>query len=103
MQTAPRTTVPALDALLAQDAVTLIDIRNPGEREGGAIPRSVHIPLAQLRLRVDEVPTNKPIVVHCAGGWRSSVAASLLRANGVQQISDLIGGYNAWADAHATA
>lgn len=103
VQTAPRTTVPALNALLAEDAVTLIDIRNPGECEGGAIPTSVHIPLAQLRLRIDEVPTNKPIVVHCAGGWRSSVAASLLRANGIQQITDLLGGYNAWADAHATA
>jgi rhodanese-related sulfurtransferase len=47
------------------------------------------------------LPTDKPIVVHCAGGWRSSVAASLLRANGIGQVSDLLGGYNAWADARA--
>ncbi|QEN16624.1 MBL fold metallo-hydrolase [Mycolicibacterium sp. ELW1] len=102
VQIAPRTTVTELDGLLADDAVTLIDIRNPGERDGGAIPASLHIPLAQLRLRLDEVPTDKPIVVHCAGGWRSSVAASLLRANGIQHVSDLLGGYNAWVDAHAT-
>jgi glyoxylase-like metal-dependent hydrolase (beta-lactamase superfamily II)/rhodanese-related sulfurtransferase len=101
VQAAPRTTVTELDELLAEDAVTLIDIRNPGEREGGAIPGSLHIPLAQLRLRLDEVPDDKPIVVHCAGGWRSSVAASLLRANGIGRVSDLLGGYNAWADAHA--
>ena len=101
VQAAPRTTVTELDELLAEDAVTLIDIRNPGEREGGAIPDSLHIPLAQLRLRLDEVPDDKPIVVHCAGGWRSSVAASLLRANGIGRVSDLLGGYNAWADAHA--
>ncbi|WP_304106111.1 rhodanese-like domain-containing protein [Mycolicibacterium bacteremicum] len=102
VQTAPRITVAALDALLADDAVTLIDVRNPGEREDGAIPTSVHVPLAQLRLRAAEVPTDKPIVVHCAGGWRSSVAASLLRANGIEQVSDLLGGYHAWANAHAT-
>jgi glyoxylase-like metal-dependent hydrolase (beta-lactamase superfamily II)/rhodanese-related sulfurtransferase len=102
VQTAPRTSVTDLDGLLAEHAVTLIDIRNPGEREGGAIPGSLHIPLAQLRPRINEIPTNKPIVVHCAGGWRSSVAASLLRAYGIQQVSDLLGGYNAWADAHAT-
>ena len=101
VRTAPRTPVTELDELLAEDAVTLIDIRNPGEREGGAIPGSAHIPLAQLRLRIGEVPTDKPIVVHCAGGWRSSVAASLLRAKGIGQVSDLLGGYNAWADAHA--
>jgi glyoxylase-like metal-dependent hydrolase (beta-lactamase superfamily II)/rhodanese-related sulfurtransferase len=103
VQAAPRTTVTALDDLLAEGAVTLIDIRNPGEREGGAIPGSSHIPLAQLRVRIAEVPTDKPIVVHCAGGWRSSVAASLLRANGIGQVSDLLGGYNAWADARAAA
>jgi glyoxylase-like metal-dependent hydrolase (beta-lactamase superfamily II)/rhodanese-related sulfurtransferase len=101
VQAAPRTTVAELDELLADDAVTLIDIRNPGEREGGAILGSMHIPLAQLRFQLGEVPTDKPIVVHCAGGWRSSVAASLLRANGIGQVSDLLGGYNAWADAHA--
>ena len=101
VQTAPRTTVTELGELLADDAVTLVDIRNPGERENGAIPNSLHIPLAQLRLRLGEVPTDKPIVVHCAGGWRSSVAASLLRANDIAEVSDLLGGYHAWADAHA--
>jgi hydroxyacylglutathione hydrolase len=83
--------------LLAHDAVTLIDIRNPGERELGTIPGAVPIPFAQLRSRLEQVPTNKPIVVHCAGGWRSSVAASLLRAQGFQHVCDLVGGYNQWA------
>ncbi|KUI30761.1 rhodanese-like domain-containing protein [Mycobacterium sp. GA-2829] len=101
VQPAPRSTVAALDRLLVDDAVTLVDIRNPGEREAGAIPGSLHIPLAQLRARMGEVPGDKPIVLHCAGGWRSSVAASLLRANGFEQASDLLGGYNAWVDTHA--
>jgi rhodanese-related sulfurtransferase len=100
VQPAPRTTVHELDRLLTDDAVTVIDIRNPGEREAGAILNSSHIPLAQLRVRMDDVPVGKPIIVYCAGGWRSSVAASLLRANGFEQVSDLQGGYNAWAQAH---
>lgn len=103
MGTAPRITVTELDDLLTAGAVTLIDIRNPGERETGAISGSMHIPLAQLRFQVADVPTDKPVVVHCAGGWRSSVAASLLRANGIEQVSDLLGGYDAWASAHADA
>ncbi|OUS90200.1 MBL fold metallo-hydrolase [Rhodococcus sp. NCIMB 12038] len=96
-QAAPKTTAHALDELLAANAVALVDIRNPGERELGAIPSAASIPLAQLRLRLDELPADRPIVVHCAGGWRSSVAASLLRAHGFEQVCDLVGGYNAWA------
>jgi glyoxylase-like metal-dependent hydrolase (beta-lactamase superfamily II)/rhodanese-related sulfurtransferase len=100
VRTAARTTPAELDDLLAENAVTLVDIRNPGEVEQGHIPGSVHIPLAQLRARLNQLPTDKPIVVHCAGGWRSSVAASLLRAYGFDNVSDLDGGYNAWVAAH---
>ncbi len=102
VQQAPRVSVEELDRLLAENAVTLIDIRNPGEREIGAIPGSIHVPLAQLRTRTAEIPTTNPIVVHCAGGWRSSAAASLLRAQEFENVSDLAGGYNAWSDAQAT-
>ena len=101
VQPAPRTTTRELTELLAEGKVTLIDVRNPGERELGCIPGSHLIPLAQLRIRLDEVPPDKPIVVHCAGGWRSSVAASLLRANGFEGVSDLAGGYSAWTQATA--
>ncbi|MFG2447723.1 rhodanese-like domain-containing protein [Nocardia fluminea] len=103
LRTAPRTTVEQLRQLLGDGAVTVVDVRNPGEREFGAIPESTLIPLAQLRSRIGELPTGVPIVVHCAGGWRSSVAASLLRSSGIEQVSDLIGGYNAWVDHHAAA
>lgn len=101
-QHAPRVNVAELDRMLDEDAVTLIDIRNPGEQELGIIPGAISIPLAHLRVRLAQVPTGKPIVVYCAGGWRSSVAASLLRAEGFGQVSDLAGGYKAWAEAHAT-
>ena len=96
---APRVSVAELDRLRAEYAVTVIDIRNPGERDVGTIPGAVHIPLAQLRTQCAEIPAGKPIVVHCAGGWRSSVAASMMRADGFANVSDLIGGYTAWKQA----
>jgi glyoxylase-like metal-dependent hydrolase (beta-lactamase superfamily II)/rhodanese-related sulfurtransferase len=103
LRSAPRVTVAELDHLLAENAVILIDIRNPGEVEQGSIPGAIHIPLAQLRARLNLVPTDKPIVVLCGSGWRSSVAASLLRAQGYEDVSDLAGGYNAWVEAHVIA
>ncbi len=95
---APRTTVVELEELLDTDAVTLIDIRNPGERDVGVIDGAQSIPLAQLRSQLVDLPRSKPIVVHCAGGWRSSVAASLLRADGIEYVSDLVGGYMSWTE-----
>ncbi len=103
VRTAPRTEVAALESLLSADAVTLIDIRNPGEREDGVIAGAQPIPLAQLRSHLDDLPQDKPIVVYCAGGWRSSVAASLLRADGIENVSDLVGGYNAWIESSSTS
>jgi hydroxyacylglutathione hydrolase len=101
VRTAPRVTAAELDRMLAEDAVLLIDIRNPGELEFGTIPGAVNIPLAQLRARMTEIPAGKPVVVHCAGGWRSSVGASLLRGAGLDDVSDLAGGYTGWAAIHA--
>ena len=77
-----------------------LDVRNGGERDAGTIPGSIHIPLAELRRRIDEIPTDRPVVVYCAGGWRSSVAASLLRRAGIDDVSDLLGGFAAWTAMH---
>ncbi|MFI7575727.1 rhodanese-like domain-containing protein [Micromonospora sp. NPDC049497] len=88
-------------ALDGPEAPVVLDVRNAGEREQGAVDGSLHIPLAELTRRVDEVPTDRPVVVHCAGGYRSSVAASLLRNAGRADVSDLLGGYGAWQTLHA--
>jgi rhodanese-related sulfurtransferase len=97
----PRITATALDGLLAADAVTLIDVRSAGEREDAAIDGAMHIPLAQLSARLQEVPTHKPIAVYCRSGWRSSAAASLLRARGFDHAWDLAGGYDQWVQARS--
>lgn len=101
VEQASRLTVAQADAALADvDAVQLIDIRNPGETAAGVIPGARLIPLPELPKRLTEIETDAPVVLYCAGGWRSSVGASLLRANGFHDVSDILGGYNAWAQRH---
>ncbi len=77
----------------------IVDVRNPGEADAGMIPGAVNIPVGQLPDRTDELDPARPTVVYCAGGYRSSVAASLLRQHGFTDVSDILGGYNAWAEA----
>ena len=54
------------------------------------------VPLAELVRRIDD-PVRPSIVVHCASGYRSSIAASVLARHGHRAVSDLVGGYEAWA------
>ena len=77
--------------------LSLIDIRNPGEVEQGSIAGARHISLPSLLKRLDEINKSEPVVVFCAGGYRSSIAASLLKSHGFTDVSDLIGGYSAWS------
>lgn len=60
-------------------AYTIVDVRNPSEvKEKKIFPGSLSIPLAELRDRKDEIPTGKPVVVHCAAGYRSAAGSSIL-------------------------
>lgn len=86
-----------------RDQVQVVDIRNPGEVAAGTVPGALQIPLPQLPDRAGELDPDTPVVLYCAGGWRSSVGASYLRARGFADVSDLIGGYNAWAAVHPVA
>ena len=98
-QIGSRLTARAFDERRAQMAdLQIIDVRNPGEIAEGAIPGAIAIPVGQLPSRLDELDVTKPTVVYCAGGYRSSVAASLLRQQGFVDVSDLIGGYVAWCE-----
>lgn len=85
------------DLMTDPDAVTVLDVRNPGEVAEGAVPGSVNIPLARLATGVDDLDGKRPLVVYCAGGYRSSIAASYLAGRGFADVSDLLGGYAAWA------
>lgn len=62
-------------------AYTIVDVRNPSEvKAGRTFANSIAIPLADLRSRVQEIPTHQPIVIHCAGGYRSAAASSIVRS-----------------------
>jgi hydroxyacylglutathione hydrolase len=74
----------------------LVDVRNKGEVEAGTITGAQHVDLPSLTRRVGELDRNRPTVVFCAGGYRSSIAASTLRSLGFSDVSDILGGYNAW-------
>jgi hydroxyacylglutathione hydrolase len=82
----------------AVDGLQVVDIRNPGEIALGAVPDATAIPVGQLPSRVAELDPGAPTVVYCAGGYRSSVAASLLRNHGFDDVSDLLGGFGAWVE-----
>jgi glyoxylase-like metal-dependent hydrolase (beta-lactamase superfamily II)/rhodanese-related sulfurtransferase len=74
----------------------LLDVRNAGEVADGAIAGSLHMPLAGLLARLDEVDRHRPVVTYCASGYRSSIAASALARAGHGDVSDLLGGFSAW-------
>ena len=100
---ASRLTVEQADEAIAAGAVQLVDIRNAGEVAAGMIPGAHHIPLAELVARRTDLDPAVPVLVNCAGGWRSSVGASTLRSLGFTDVSDLLGGYTAWESAHPKA
>jgi len=75
-----------------EEDYTIVDVRNVSEvKEGKVFSNSISIPLAEVRDRVNEIPTDKPIVVHCAGGYRSAAASSLMQSklNGAVRVFDL--------------
>jgi hydroxyacylglutathione hydrolase len=99
VQRASRLGVVDLRDRLAETDVEVVDVRTPAEVEAGKIPGARTIALTELVHRVGELDPARPTVVYCASGYRSSIAASVLRAHGFADVSDLLGGYGAWAAA----
>jgi hydroxyacylglutathione hydrolase len=74
----------------------LVDVRSPHEHDAKRIDGSVSMPLNHLAERVRELPRDRSLIVHCAGGYRSSMAASVLAREGFADVSELAGGIAAW-------
>ncbi|MGB7233779.1 MAG: MBL fold metallo-hydrolase [Candidatus Acidiferrum sp.] len=89
----------AAELLSSGNPPQLLDVRAPREREHKNIAGSVNIPLNHLLDRIRELSPARPLLVHCAGGYRSSIAASLLQRAGFSSVSELAGGISAWESA----
>jgi len=92
-----RISAQALAELLTTKSPPLVlDVRTAKEWESGHIDQSLNIPLPHLAERMQDIPTDRPVVVHCASGYRSSIAMGLLEKFGRKNAMDLVGGYEAW-------
>ncbi len=93
-----RITAQALaDMIDSDEPVTVLDVRTEKEHEAGHIEGSINVPLTHLEENLAKLPKSGRLVVHCEGGYRSSIAAGLLQNHGFGNVLDLVGGYKAWA------
>lgn len=100
VEASSRVTTEQLAELIRSVAdIQLVDVRNPGETAAGTLKGAMVIPLPVLADSLDRLNPDSPVVVNCAGGYRSLTAGSLLRHVGFSDVSDLIGGYGAWTAA----
>lgn len=84
----------------ARSPVKLIDVREADEHAAGRLPGAIHIPRGYLELRIEErAGRDEELILYCAGGTRSALAARTLREMGYERVASLAGGYNRWSDA----
>jgi hydroxyacylglutathione hydrolase len=79
--------------------VNVLDVRSKAEWNAGHIAGAHHVPLGDLPAHAASLPSNAPLVVHCEGGARSAIAASVLAAAGQRDVIDLPGGFREWREA----
>jgi hydroxyacylglutathione hydrolase len=96
LESVPQINAGELAARWARGEVDIVDVGGQSEWDAGHIPGVPNIPLGYLADRIDEVPTDKPIVVQCQSGSRSAIGASVLRANGREQVMNFAGGFVDW-------
>jgi hydroxyacylglutathione hydrolase len=95
----PQIGVQELAEKMESGEVAVLDVRGRTEYEAGHLPGVPNLPVGYLSDRLAEIPTDRPLVLHCQGGARSAIAASVLRAAGIEHVINLTGGYQAWAGA----
>lgn len=94
----PQISVDQLDALLADHGrrIQIVDVRRRGEWEAGHLDGARHKPLDRLSTVMDDLDRALPVAAYCKGGYRSSVATSLLRRAGFEDVLNVSGGFDAW-------
>ena len=100
IETSSRLTIEQLAELRGLEPdLQVVDVRGPGETAAGTLPGAREIPLAVLTESLAALDPAAPVVVYCASGYRSQIAASVLLEAGFADVSDLLGGYGAWESA----
>ena len=88
-----------VDALASSSERTIVDVRNQAEWSQGHLPAAEHLFLGELADHLRDLPRDEPIALHCGGGTRSAIAASILQAAGFKNVANVTGGFRAWQDA----
>lgn len=87
------------DVATRDQQITVLDVRTDHEWQSGHVPGARHIPLGYLPDRLSEIPRKGSVVVHCQAGARSAIAASVLRRAGINEVTNMVGGFGAWSAA----
>ena len=91
-----RITAKELAERLAAGQVNAVDVRSRAEWEAGHIAGVPNFFAGEIADRIDELPRGRPLVIHCQGGTRSAIAASILDARGIAEVVDQPGGFSEW-------
>jgi len=78
---------------------TLVDVRSTGEWRGGHPANAIHIPLNEFEQKMSKIPKDKPLILICASGMRSSMAASIAAKAGYKDVYNFAGGFGSWCAA----
>ncbi len=89
-------TVRELDERRQKGDLQVLDVRTPGEWQGGHVPGAVYIFLPELEQKLSKLDKKKPVAVYCDSGYRASLAASILERNGFAEVFNVVGSWKAW-------
>jgi len=92
----PQMTAQELHHRLESNGLQLLDVRREPEWQAGHIAQAEWFPLDRFKVSAPDIDTNAPLAVHCAGGYRSMIACSLLRRAGIENVINVTGGFDAW-------
>ncbi|WP_298247390.1 MBL fold metallo-hydrolase [uncultured Christiangramia sp.] len=92
-------TISAIDLKSIVEAAPVFDVRKQGEYQSEHLPDAVHTSLSEINEHLSEYPENEKFYLHCAGGYRSMIAASILKSRGIHNLVDVQGGFKAIRDA----
>lgn len=96
LQTIPTLSLADVLSQLGSGRVMVVDVRTPEEWQTGHVPGSLNLPLGQLEQRLQEIPRDSVVIVHCQTGGRAAIAASLLRVRGFGDVRLFSGGFAEW-------